>query len=231
MAQPTPHVGTLRERPLHASLKKWCAVDGDRFEVPVDEFVIDVVRGDLLIEVQTRGFSSMKRKLVTLLERGHRIRIVHPIPVQKWIVKVDDAGTEISRRRSPKRGTVHDVFSELVSFPSLLAQDGLSLEVVLTHEEEYRRHDPNKAWRRNGWVIQERRLIGVVDAYEVGGADDLAALLPDSLPSPFTTADLASALARPRRVAQQMAYCLRHVGAITIAGKQANTIEYRVVST
>ena len=80
-------------------------------------------------------------------------------------------------------------------------------------------------------MIQERRLIGVVDAYEVGGADDLAALLPDSLPSPFTTADLASALARPRRVAQQMAYCLRHVGAITIAGKQANTIEYRVVST
>lgn len=231
MAQPTPHVGTLRERPLHASLKTWCAVDGDRFEVPVDGFVIDVVRRDLLIEVQTRGFSSMKRKLVTLLELGHQIRIVHPIPVQKWIVKVDESGTEISRRRSPKRGTVFDVFSELVSFPNLLTHDGLSLEVVLTHEEEYRRHDPNKAWRRNGWVIQERRLIGVVDTFEISGADDLAALLPESLPDPFTTADLADAMGRPRRVAQQMAYCLRHVGAIAIAGKQANTIEYRVVST
>jgi hypothetical protein len=33
----------------------------DRFEVPVDGFVIDIVRDDLLIEIQTRNFSSLKR--------------------------------------------------------------------------------------------------------------------------------------------------------------------------
>ena len=228
MAAPTPHVGTLREKPLHASLKRWCALDGDAFEVPIDEFVIDVVRGDLLIEVQTSGFSSMKRKLVTLLDRGHRVRIVHPIPARKWIVKIDAAGDELSRRRSPKRGVVLDVFAELVSIPDLLAHPGLVIEVVLTHEEEYRRHDPARAWRRKGWVVEERRLVGVVDAYLIAGLDDLAALLPESLPNPFTTADLAEAVGRPRRIAQQMAYCLRRSDVISMAGKQGNTIEYRV---
>jgi len=69
MTTSPPHIGTLREGPLHASLKQWCARPGDRFEVPVDGYVIDLVRDDLLIEVQTSGFSSMKEKLRDLLER------------------------------------------------------------------------------------------------------------------------------------------------------------------
>ena len=45
----------LREKPLHAGVKRWYAEDGDRIEVPIGGYVIDLVRGDLLIEVQTRG--------------------------------------------------------------------------------------------------------------------------------------------------------------------------------
>ncbi len=223
-----PHVGTLREAPLHASLKQWCAQPGDRFEVPVGGFVIDVVRGDLLIEVQTSGFSSMKRKLATLLALGHRVRIVHPIPAVKWIVRVDAEGEETGRRRSPKHGDVVDVFGELVSFPTLLADAGLEIDVLLTHEEERRRHNPTKAWRRGGWVVEERRLVEVVEAVEIRSVGDVAALLPRRLPDPFTTADLAEALVRPRRVAQQMAYCLRLVGVIDETGKDGNAVLYSV---
>ena len=57
-----PLVGTLGEKPLHAALKRWYAEDADRIEEPVDGFVIDLVRNGLLIEIQTRGFSSMKHK-------------------------------------------------------------------------------------------------------------------------------------------------------------------------
>jgi hypothetical protein len=222
-----PHVGTLREKPLHASLKRWYAEDGDRVEVPVDGFVIDLVRDDLLIEIQTSGFSSMKRKLATLLDLGHRVRIVHPIPVEKWIIRVDADGTELGRRRSPKHGTAVDVFAELVSFPALVAHPGLDLEVVLILEEEERRHDPTRAWRRKGWVVEERRLVGVIDGVPLTGPADLAALLPDGLPDPFTTADLAAALGRPRRLAQQMAYCLRHADVLTPDGSQGRAVAYR----
>ena len=227
---PAPHVGLLGEKPLHASLKRWCAETGDRIEAPVDGFVIDIIRDDLLIEIQTRGFASMKRKLTTLLENGHRVRIVHPIPVQKWIVKIDEDGEVLSRRRSPKHGTALDVFAELVSFPALIANDLLEIEILLVHEEEYRRHEPGRAWRRKGWVVQERRLVGVVDAVRLTGPDDLLELLPDDLPTPFTTADLAERLSQPRRIAQQMAYCLRHAGALAMVGKAGNTIEYEVTT-
>jgi hypothetical protein len=56
-------IGLLNEKPLHASLKEWYAQPGDRFEVPVDGFVIDIVRDDLLLEIQTGSFGSIKSKI------------------------------------------------------------------------------------------------------------------------------------------------------------------------
>lgn len=228
MKEVEPHIGTLREKPLHASLKRWYSRAGDRVEVPVDGFVIDLVREDLLIEVQTRGFSSMKRKVTTLLELGHRVRIVHPIPIDKWIVKVEADGTVLSRRRSPRHGDPTDVFAELVSFPDLLVHSHLEIDVILTNEEEYRRHTPDRSWRRKGWTVEERRLIDVVDTLLISNSDDLAALLPAGLPERFTTSDLARELGRPRRAAQQMAYCLRITDVIVAVGKSGNAVEYRV---
>jgi len=220
-----PNIGMLREKPLHASLKRWYAEDGDRVEQPVDGFVIDLVRGDVLIEIQTRGFSSMKRKLALLLD-DHTVHLVHPIAVEKWIVKLDEAGEPISRRKSPKRGSAVDIFGELVSFPQLVAHTNLTLEVLLTHEEEVRRFDPTKAWRRKGWVVEERRLLEVVDRVMVDSPDALASLLPNDLPMEFTTTGLAAALGRNRRLAQQMTYCLHLVGALEKVGKAGNAIVY-----
>jgi hypothetical protein len=223
-----PRIGTLREKPLHASLKQWYAEPGDKVECPVDGFVIDLVRGDLLIEIQTSGFSSMKQKVLALLDAGHRVRIVHPIPVDRWIVKVDDDGTVLSRRRSPRHGKPTDVFSELVSFPGSMANPGLEVEVVMTIEEQYRAHTPDRAWRRKGWTVLERRLLDVVETLLLAGPDDLIGLLPEGLPDEFTTADIATRLGRGKRTGQQMAYCLRTMGAVVAVGKAGNSVLYQL---
>lgn len=68
-------IGLLNERPLHASLKQWYAQPGDQFEVAVDGFVIDIVRDDLLLEIQTGSFASIKSKLATLVQ-SHQIRLI-----------------------------------------------------------------------------------------------------------------------------------------------------------
>jgi len=113
-----------------------------------------------------------------------------------------------------------------VSFPRLLVKPNFALEVLLIQEEEVRRHDPNRAWRRRGWVTADRRLLQIVDRRLFETPGDVAALLPAGLAEPFTTSDLASALGRPRRLAQRMAYCLREMGVIGQVGKQGNAILY-----
>lgn len=220
-------IGSLNEKPLHAALKEWYRQDGDAVEAHVEGFVVDLVRGDLLIEIQTRGFSAMRRKLDLLLD-AHSIRLVHPVAAQKWIVKVDGEGRQVSRRRSPKRGIPADVCTELVAFPSLLSHPNFTVEIAMVEEEEVLRPDARKGWRRGGFVIEERRLVHVLDSVEIDSPEGLLTLLPGGLPDPFTTGDLARRLRRPRRAAQQVAYCLRVSGAVQVAGRDERGILYRL---
>jgi hypothetical protein len=220
-----PDLGTYREQHLHAALKEWYREEGDIVEAGVEGFVVDLVREQQLIEIQTGGFSSMRRKLDALLDH-HPIHIVHPIAAEKWIRKIDESGAEVSCRRSPKRGIAADVCSELTSFPSLLSHPNLSLEVLLVQEEEVRRPDPT-AWRKKGWRVAERRLVGILERVRFDEPDDLLMLLPGDLPDPFTTADLARALGRTRHAARGVAYCLREAGLLEVAGRSKAGYEYR----
>jgi hypothetical protein len=225
---PQRPIATLNEGPLHAALKAWYARTGDRIEVPVDGRQIDIVRGDLLVEIQTRGFAAIREKLGCLLD-DHLVRLVHPIAREKWIVRVDGAKRRVlGRRRSPVRGRIEDVFEELVSLPRLLTHRNFSLEILLTQEEEVRKQERGRAWRRRGWVVVERRLLGVLESHLFGHASDLRRLLPPGLPAPFTTGDLAERLPASRDLAQKMAYCLRESGVIQAEGKRGNAHTYRV---
>jgi hypothetical protein len=152
---------------------------------------------------------------------------VYPIAQEKWIVRLaEDGQRPVSRRRSPKRGALVEVFGELVSCPALLAQPNFALEVLLIQEEEVRRYAGTRGWRRRGWVTHERRLRQVVGRRLFAAPADLGALLPADLAAPFTTADLAVALGRSRRLAQQMAYCLREMGVLTPVGRRGRAILY-----
>ena len=175
--------------------------------------------------VQPEGGEALALKLAALLEH-HPVRLVHPIARERWIVRLNAGGEVVGRRKSPKRGRVEHVFAELVRFPALIHHPRFSLEVLLTREEEVRCDDGRGSWRRKGWSIVDRRLIAVDERIRLESAGDLRALLPAGLPHPFTTQDLAEGLGVPRRLAQQMAYCLREMGVIAVVGKRGGSLLY-----
>jgi len=223
-------IGLLNEKPLHASLKQWYARPGDRFEVPVDGFVIDIVRDDLLIEIQTRNFASINSKL-RKLTRSYEVRLVYPVVQEKWIVRSGNGDRFAAiRRKSPKRGRLEDLFRELVSIPQLLSNPNFSLEVLMIREEEVRRFErKRKKWRRRGWVIEGRRLVDVMDQRLFEKSADWLAFVPHGLQS-FTTKDLATVAETNRELAQKMAYCLREARMIELIGKEGRSNLYRVAT-
>jgi len=221
-ARHVPSIGGLNETPLHDALKRSVAPPGAAFEVPVSGFVIDAVHDDLLIEVQTRGVGKLRRKLRRLLAE-HRVRLVLPVTVEKWIVKLGPAPT---RRRSPKRGHPADVARELVGIPDLLDHPGLELELVLIQEEEWREHRAGEAWRRRGWVTVDRRLVAIVERRRWRGHAGLLALLPEALDDPFGTAELAACGGMSRSTAQKLVYCLRRGACLEVVGKSGNALQY-----
>jgi hypothetical protein len=219
-------IGVLREGPLHAAVKAMLAGPGDRLEVPVGRFVIDLVRADgELVEVQTGGFAPLGPKLDALLDE-HRFRIVHPVAAERRIVRVDEDGEIASVRRSPRRAGVVEVFDRLVAFPSLLTHPHLTVEVLLLREDHVRGRRPDRNGRRRR-DPGERRLVNVVDRVELRGPEDVVRTLP-ALPSgPFSTRDLSDLLSCNVLLARRTVYCLRTIGIIEAAGKRGRTPLHR----
>jgi len=215
-----PQIGTLNEGGLHRGLKDHLAQPGDRFEVALGEFVIDVVREDLLIEIQTGAIGAMGRKLDCLLDE-HRIRIVRPIPAVRWL---EEEGKP--RRKSPKRQRLWSIFDELVSVPTLLDHPNLELQVLLVEETEVRSSTERVGRGRRGRVV-ERRLDAVLEERLFSRPEELLDALPPDLPQPFLTADLAKAGRLRRDLAQRICYVLRHAGLLHEVGRSRAGVAYQ----
>lgn len=225
-AQPTA-IATANEGPLHAALKEFYARGGGALEEPVDGRQIDVVRDGVLYEIQTGGLSPIVRKLAGLC-RDHDVRAVIPMARQKWIVRLDAGGGIVGRRRSPKRLGLLDAFDQLVFAARLLNEPRFAVDLAWIDEEEVRQQGHGRNWRRKGWGIVERGLLAVHEVQTFHSGIELRdALLPDGLAEPFTTADMAEAVAGPRWLAQKAAYCLRESGAIEPVGRGRGGIAYR----
>ena len=223
-----PHIGTLNEGSLHAALKELYAEPGDRFELPLDRFVIDIARAELdsqlLIEIQTGSFGAMGRKLDFLLP-DYKILLVHPIAHASYLCRGD-----AKPRRSPKKGSVYDLFGELVSIPTLLDHPNLSLDIVMVDVDKVQEHDPKARRGRGGYRTIDRRLREVVERHSFEAPTDLLRLVPDGLPNIFTTADLAKLGGFSRPHAQQMAYCFRALGFFEEIDRTRAGYRYRIGS-
>ena len=167
----------MTEYSLHSEIKHWYTVSADELEVKVEDFIIDILRGKLLIEIQTGNFSAAKKKLIKLL-LSNQVRLVYPIAKLKWIVHVSGSGEFVRRRKSPKKGKLTDLFYELVHAPSLIEDRNFSLEVLLIEEEEVRCNDGRGSWRRRGVSVKDRKLLNVFDRIVFEDSRDFLEFLP-----------------------------------------------------
>jgi len=71
-------IGLLNEKSLHSALKHWYAKPGDLLEFALDGYVVDILRGNHVIEIQTGNFCSIKRKMRDLSCR-YRVTLIYPV--------------------------------------------------------------------------------------------------------------------------------------------------------
>jgi hypothetical protein len=199
----------------------------DKLEAKVKDFIVDIQRDKLLIEIQTGNFSAIKKKLNKLLP-SNQIRLVYPIAERKWIVHVSKSGEFIKRRKSPKKGKLIDLFHELVYTPELIKDTNFSLEVLLIEEEELRCYDGRGSWRRNGVSVKDRKLLNVLDRIHFKNSQDYLQFLPKELDRQFTNKALAVKLGIPIRLAQKTTYCLTRMGAISNVDRKRNEILFQI---
>ena len=204
---PSHQIGTMNEASLHAEIKQWYLEDGDCTEMKLGGYLIDIIRGELLIEIQTSYLYKIREKLKALLPK-YRIRLVCPIAVHKWITRCDADLNLLSRRRSPKQGHVLSIFDQLVYLPSQVLNPNFSLELLLVEQEDIWIDDGRGSWRRNHWSIADRSLLAVCGKQVFNSPKDYLAVIPCDLTQEFSSQELAIHLEISRKLATKILYCL-----------------------
>lgn len=219
-------INIQNEYSLHALIKHLYSLPGDRFEARVDGYIIDVVRGDVLIEIQTRGFSSIRDKL-RKLAKNHMVRLIHPIIVKKWVIYIDkDTGKKTGKRKSPRTGKPEDLFKELMRMPALPKNPNFSIILYMVRAEETRIKGEKRGWRGRGYKILDRKIIGIDEIISLNHPGDYLGFLPDELEERFTNNMLARASGLRIQEARMMSYCLKKMGAIREVGKKGNELVF-----
>lgn len=226
------------ETTLHQQLKNRYRQSNSQLEVKLGRYRIDVVNGDRLVEIQRSGLSSIRSKIQKLLAEGHLVDVVKPLIRRKQLIKLDQAeGRETSRRWSPRRSSMLNVFDELLYFTRVFPHPNLNLITPLIDIQEIRfPGEPTTGRRRrrrfrsDPWQVQDQNLLDVCNSKTFRTVIDLQQLLPPNLQDEFDTAQMAELMDIPRHQAQQIAYVLRKTGAAVAVGKRGNAIVCRLAT-
>lgn len=219
-------INISNESSLHDSIKRWYVKQGDRVEAKVNGYIIDIKRDGLLIEIQTKNFYAISKKIRKLLE-SFQVKLVYPVSRTKYISKIHaETRQVINRRKSPKSRTDLHIFQELLRAPDLINHPNFSIQILFIEEEEVRCDDGKGSWRRKGISIVDRRLIEVLESKDFCCKEDFLDLLSDSLIESFTNKELSEVMKVSTSVAQKITYTLKKMGAIIEVGKKGNALVY-----
>jgi hypothetical protein len=224
-------IGTLGEKTLHAVLKLYFEPNTDNHEVKVGSFVADIATDYNIIEIQTRSFDKLRKKLSVFLET-QPVTIVYPVPKTKWLLWIDQqTGETTKRRKSTKQGRVFDIISELYKIKPLINHANFRICMVFIDMEEYRYLDGWSKDKKKGSTRCDRIPTDIVDEVCFGCTADYAKLLPNGLPAQFTSKDYKAAAQIQLHIAQTALNILRHVGVIELVGKKGSLFLYEKAKT
>jgi len=199
----------LNESSLHNALKIFYAAQTNgKIEVKLDGHIYDILTSENeVIEIQTQNLGKIASKLQDAIQKGKTVRLVYPLIERKTIILIDKNGKIISKRKSPVKGNIYDLFRELTGIYSLLLKPEFTLEVLKTNiieeriqtEKEVQSKNKQRRFKKN-WNKTNKRLEDILETKTFKNKDDYLALLPENLPQEFCAKDLAVILKKQKNI-------------------------------
>ncbi len=220
-------IGILKEKTLHATLKRWLDEDPTHHEISLPcGSVADIFDGERVTEIQTGSFSGFRKKLTRLLEE-YPVTVVYPLVHRKWLVWIHpETGETTPPHRSPRVGSWADAGRELIYILPCLTHKNLTVQLVLLDVEEHRLADGWSRDGKRGSHRAERYPLELVDTLTLQTAQDYHALIPPTLPPVFTAAQFGKMAHQQGRVLNGTLKLLLALGVLT-REKQGNHYLYQ----
>ena len=219
-------IGTLGEKTLHAVLKHYLSPDTMSHEQRVGRFVADIKNDNGIIEIQTRNFDKLRRKLDAFLPED-QVTIVYPIAKTKWIYWIDnETGAVSSKRKSPKQGTIYELLVELYRIKFHLLHPNIHFCIIMLEIDEFRNLDGWSENKKKGASKFDRIPIELTEEVHIREIIDYQKFIPDALNAEFTSRDFQKASGMSLSGARTALNVLYHVHAVNRVGKAGNAFLY-----
>lgn len=221
-------IGTLSEKTVHAVMKYYYAPDEDMHEIPIENFVADIYTGSEIVEIQTRSFNAMRKKLEVFLPL-YPVTIVYPIPHIKWLSWIDETTGEVSpKRKSPKKGNAYQAFIELYKIRPFLKNENLKFRFALINMEEYRLLNGWSRDKKKGSSRYDRIPVEFEEEVCIDRKEDYMQFIPYDIQEPFTTKDFAKYAKIPAGLAGTVLLILTDLDVVVRTGKKGNNYLYEI---
>lgn len=222
-------IGTLSEKTVHAVVKNYYEPDEDKQEIPIEGLYADIFTGKEIIEIQTRSFDQVRKKLDRFLPE-YPVTVVLPIPDTKWLIWIDEETGELSDpRKSPKKGSEYTAFTELYKIKTYLKKEGLTIVLLFLDMEEYRLLNGWSRDKKKGSSRYDRIPLRITKEVRFDKPADYQILLPDSLTGEFTCAEFAKAVKINSRQANLVLNILFYLEVVKRTGKRGRAFVYEKV--
>lgn len=182
-------IGTLSEKTVHAVLKYYYAPKEIYHEHKIGSYVADILVDGEIMEIQTRNFNTLRRKLDFFLPE-YEVTIIYPVAHTKWLRWIDEETGEITdKRKSPKAGSHYAIIPELYRIKNYLKDPHIHFTISLIDVVESRLLNGWSKDKKKGSTRDDGIPIGIYDEIHINNSNDYIKLLPDSLPELFTSKD------------------------------------------
>lgn len=222
-------IGTLSEKTVHAVIKNYYEPNEEKQEIPIEGMYADIFTGKEIIEIQTRNFDQVRKKLDRFLSH-YPVTVVLPIPDTKWLIWIDEETGELSPpRKSPKKGNEYAAFRELYKIKSYLKKEGLTIVLLFLDMEEYRLLNGWSRDKKKGSSRYDRIPLRITKEIRLSSPIDYQNLLPDTLCREFTSTEFAKEVKITVKQANLVLNVLFYLDVVKRTGKKGRSFVYEKV--
>ena len=224
------NIGTYKEKSVHLALKMFFEPDPAWREVKVGRYIADIKNSTGIHEIQTSGFSSIRRKLEAYLsdDSVDRVELIHPIIARRRVKWVDPESGEILKDyMSPRRIKEAEIFKELLYLGDTLYSEKLSFTIVSLSCEEIRLMDGIDKTKKRRATRVDTVPVELLSIKKYSAVTEMSELLPYSDGDTFTADQLRKFLRAPGRSGWAAMKILEELGIAERVGTEGRRIIYK----
>ncbi len=205
-------IGTLGEKQMHATIKRFICPDETCHEIPLDKgerageigedgkkikkrrFVADILKDGNVYEIQTGALLPLRDKIKWILENtDYNVTVIHPIAETKWVNMLNNKSGEIEKRyRSRVKGKLNDIAPELYAIKDFINSPRFCLVILMMEAEQYMKNLAKNGRSRPKYRKYELIPVNLLRAHIFRSLEDYKVFIPDALEGEFTVKTFSS---------------------------------------